>query len=254
MNFRYKLNYRIRAALVHLFFSSMMVGLIVFLIAELWFKSPWMQVMGGVQLLLIIFLVDLVCGPILTFFIFDIAKPYRELIRDVCIIAGIQLIALCYGLHVASQARPIALVFEVDRIRAVSYADLDEAEASQVPDWAQPWRLNKPRMVVLAPAKDSTEKWERLVAALNGQEASLRPSQWLEYASNSKMVMKKSAPIEDLIKLHPDAIEAINSVTKGENSKMRWLPLVSRRSMDWVVFFDLNDAVPIGYLKLDGFK
>ncbi|MEN5178554.1 hypothetical protein ABE501_02135 [Comamonas testosteroni] len=239
---------------MHLFFSVIVVGVVVLLITKIWFKSPWIQVMGGLQLLLMIFLVDLVCGPILTFLVFDIAKPFRELARDMGIIAGIQIIALCYGLHVASQARPIALVFEVDRIRVVSYADLDEAETSQIPDWAQPWRLNEPKMVVLAPAKDSTEKWGRFIAALNGQEASLRPSQWLEYASNSKMVMEKSAPIEELVKLHPDAVRTINKAIEGDASKARWLPLVSRRNMDWVIFFDVDNAMPIGYLKLDGFK
>src|SRR5690606_15630395 len=118
---------------------AVVAGTIAMLVFWGWFPAPLHQLMGGLDLFLLIASVDVVCGPLLTLVVFTPAKSRVDLRRDLTLVVVIQILALGYGIHTLSYARPVALVFEVDRFRAVSYADLDEAEAPDAPSWAQPW-------------------------------------------------------------------------------------------------------------------
>lgn len=54
--------------------------------------------------------VDLVLGPFITFLIFDLSKPRREIVFDLAVIIAIQFGALGYGVHTAYSQRPVAIV------------------------------------------------------------------------------------------------------------------------------------------------
>jgi hypothetical protein len=68
---------------------------------------------------LIVVTVDVILGPLITLAVFNRAKPWTELRRDLVIVALIQLSALGYGLWTVFVARPVHLVFEYDRFRVV---------------------------------------------------------------------------------------------------------------------------------------
>jgi hypothetical protein len=60
----------------------------------------------------------------LTFAVFNRAKGWRHLRWDLAIIGVVQLAALAYGLYTVALVRPVAMVFEVDRFRVVTAADV----------------------------------------------------------------------------------------------------------------------------------
>lgn len=254
-----------RAATVHLLLSAVVAAGAAWLIFGYWFPVPLGDLMGGTELFWLVVSVDVVCGPLLTLVVFNPGKPRAELQRDLTLVAVIQLLALCYGIYTLSYARPIALVHEVDRFRLVGFADLDEAEAASAPQWAQPWRLSRPRTVGVRSADNSYEgKMASINASLQGVEPSQRPSWWQDYSLSVSQVLERARPLGELRTKHPAKValldaavaRALRNVQPGEANDpdaLRWLPLVSRRTTDWVVLLDPVTARVRGYAHLDGF-
>ena len=115
---------RFKAAGIHLVISLVIAALAAALVFYVWYPSPYGQLSGGRELFLILISVDVILGPLITLFIFNRAKPLRELRRDLAVVALIQLSALGYGMWTVFVARPVHLVFEVDRFRVVHAIDV----------------------------------------------------------------------------------------------------------------------------------
>ena len=254
----------LRAGALHLLLSASVAGLVALLVFGAWFPGPLRTLTGGAELFWLLVGVDVVCGPLLTLVVFNPAKPRTELRRDLALVVLIQLLALGYGVHSLSYARPVALVYEVDRFRSVSFADLDEAENDQVPDWAQPWGLSHPRTVGIRKATSSDEMMGSVDASLQGVEPSQRPSWWQDYALSVPQVLQRARPLAELRSKHPQqsalidtavaqAIAAPQTGETADSTALRWLPLVSRRATDWVVLLDPVTGRVRGYAHLDGF-
>lgn len=254
----------LRAAVWHVSLSIVVAGLVAFLVFGFWFPGALRELAGGADLFWLIVGVDVVCGPLLTLVIFSPTKPRLELVRDLALVGTIQLLALGYGVHSLSYARPVALVHEVDRFRVISFADLDEAEAVHIPPWAQAWSFSRPRTVGIRASTSAQEKLSSISASLEGVEPSQRPSWWQDYALSVPQVLQRAHPLSALHAKHPDQVALIDKATAsaladvavGETTDaeaLRWLPLVSRRATDWVVLLDPNTARVRGYLHLDGF-
>lgn len=261
---RSRSRYALRAACVHLVLSVVVVGAVALLVFRGWFPPPLHQLMGGTELFFLIACVDVTCGPLLTLVVFTPTKHRTELQRDLSLVVLIQFLALGYGIHTLSYARPVAVVFETDRFRAVSYADLDEAEASDAPRWAQPWSLSSPRVMGARASANAQEMMASINASLQGVGPSQRPSWWQEYKLSIPSVMGRARPMAELYAKHPkqqailDAAvsDALSNVQFGETdeaSSLRWLPLMSRRADDWVVLLDPSTARIRGYAHVDGF-
>ena len=254
----------VRAAAIHFLLSAAIASVAALLVFGVWFPAPLRELVGGAELFWLIVSVDVACGPLLTLVVFNPAKPRAELRRDLAWVALIQLLALGYGIHTLSYARPVALVHEVDRFRLVSFADLDVAEAPMAPDWAQPWSFSAARTVGLRAVANSAEKIASIDASLQGIEPSQRPSWWQDYALSAAQVLQRAHPLNDLRTKHPTetalidaaATKAVTDAEPHETSDptaLRWLPLVSRRATDWVVLLDPTTARVRGYVHLEGF-
>ena len=248
----------------HFFLSIGVAGLVAFLDFGFWFPDALRELAGGTDLFWLIVGVDVVCGPLLTLVIFNPGKPRDELLRDMALVAAIQVLALCYGIHTLGYARPVALVHEIDRFRVISFADLDKSEAGQIPDWAQPWHFSHPRTVGIRAAKSSEEKLASIELSLAGIEPSQRPSWWQDYTLSHPQVLERARPLPELRAKHPEqgalldaaVALALHNSQPGETTDaqaLRWLPLVSRHTTDWVVLLDPSTARVRGYVHLDGF-
>jgi len=251
-------------ALRHLVFSMVLAALVAFLVIGAWFPPPFVEISGGLSLFILIAAVDVVCGPALTLLLLHPGKTRKALWVDIVLISVVQFSALMYGVHTLSEARPIALVFEVDRFRVVSYADLDSSSPQTVPDWVRPWGFTPPRMLGVRSARTAEEKWESVDASLQGIEPSQRPHWWQDYDASVPRVKERAKPVALLLSMHPQERQRIQAAASqaalkpDDNETLRseellWLPVVSRRTMDWVAFIDPHTARIRGYVKADGF-
>ena len=251
-------------ALRHLALSLAVVcalGVLVFLV---WFPWPFLEISGGWSLLWLIFGVDVVCGPALTLLLLHPGKLRKALLVDIALISLIQISALVYGVYSLHQARPVALVFEVDRFRAVSYADIDTSHSATMPDWVKISSFSPPRILGVRAAKDVQEKIESVDASLQGVEPAQRPHWWQEYELSLPQVKARAKPIDRLLALNPglqtsiqdSALRAAEKPQTNEVSRaseLLWIPVVSARAMDWVAFVDPNSGRIRGYVRADGF-
>lgn len=255
---------RVRAAVTHLLISLLVAAIVAALVFGIWFPGPLRQFAGGISLFFLITGVDVVCGPLLTLVIFNPLKQRRLIKLDLAVIGLVQLAALAYGVHTLSYSRPVALVFEVDRFRAVTFADIDEDDAHSAPPWAQPWGLSGPRTIGIRSSATSNEKMASIDSALQGIEPSQRPSWWENFELSVPKVLKRAKDVALLRERYPDQAkllnEALSDATKNPQPNettspdaLRWLPLVGRHSYDWVVLLDPVTARIRGYVKLDGF-
>ncbi len=128
MSKRLGLRRRAVAAGIHLLISLGVAALAAVLVFGLWYPGPFRQLAGGRDLFLLVTTVDVILGPVLTFSVFNPAKGMRHLRWDLAVIGFIQLAALGYGLHTVFVARPIAMVFEVDRLRLVTAQEVATKE------------------------------------------------------------------------------------------------------------------------------
>ena len=157
---------RLRAAGIHFGISLVVAGLSALLVFALWYPYPYREISGGRELFLIVVAVDVVLGPLLTFTIFNRAKPWRELRRDLAVVGLLQLAGLGYGLWTVAVARPVHLVFEIDRFRVVHAIDVPEELMNNVPRdiEAMPW--TGPTLLSIRPFKDEKESFDATMVAL----------------------------------------------------------------------------------------
>lgn len=245
----------------HLGLSALLALGLALLVYGFWFPTPHHQMGGGMRLFWWMLGVDVVCGPLLTWLLIRPGKSVRALAVDASLIACLQLGALIYGVHTLSHARPLAVVFEVDRFRVISHADVPEDELSQAigGEWFTPWNLQPPRVIGLTKLQTQglEAKAASVQAALQGVDAAQRPVRWQDYALSRADVLERARPLEALRARYPldtaliDA--AVERAVGNRNAPLLWLPLVGRRTADWVVLIDPTTAALVSYIPLDGF-
>lgn len=201
--------------------------------------------------------VDMVCGPLLTWILIRPGKTWRALGVDLVLIACLQWGALAYGVHALALSRPLAVVFEVDRFRVISYSDVPEEEmaAASVPVWFTPWQLQAPQMLGLRSVHGLGEKMSSVESAFQGVDAAQRPSRWQDYSLSKSDILRRARPLEDLRQRYPTEIGRIDAAANaaGLHAGGLWLPLVGRRSAEWIALIDPTSAAIVGYLPFDGF-
>jgi hypothetical protein len=159
---------RLRAAGIHLGLSLVVAALAAALVFAIWYPYPYREISGGRELFLILVSVDVVIGPLITLAVFDRAKPVRELRRDLTVVALLQVAALAYGLMTMALARPVHMVYEIDRFRIVHAVEVPETLLPSAPSGidAMPW--TGPTLLAARPFRSEDERFQVTVGALQG--------------------------------------------------------------------------------------
>lgn len=245
-----------KASIFHFVISLVVGGVAAFLVFGLWYRWPLYEMLGGRELFWLVVSVDVVCGPLLTFVLWNPAKPRRELILDLVIVILIQVGALVYGMYAVAMARPVYLVFEIDRIRAVSVSELNVSELLQAPDELQTLSWTGPRLISVRDPVDSDELVKSIDLSIAGSEPSLRPSWWQSYEAGRSKVLARSRPLEVLFQAHPEKRQILQEAIEKSGlatSELLWLPFTSARSFEWVVLIDRKSGALRSYAPIDGF-
>jgi hypothetical protein len=258
MNFHYshRLLAALKAATIHLGLSLLVAAIAAALVFGLWYPYPYRELVGGAKLFLLVVAVDVACGPLLTAVIFNPAKPRAELTRDLALVGLIQLAALIYGVYSVALARPVHMVFEVDRLHIVTAADV---QLNDLPKAKPPW--NKlpwigPTVIGSRDPVNSEDMMKSLDLSLQGNEPSQRPHWWQDYEVSRPVILKRAKPMTALRIKHPlktAQIDAAVAKSGRGDADLLWLPLTSFKTTEWVALIDAKTALPLAYLPLDGF-
>lgn len=247
---------RLVAAAIHLGLSLAIAGLAALLVFGIWYPYPYREISGGRELFLIVVAVDVILGPLITFVIFNRKKPKKELRRDISVVVLIQLAALSYGLWTVFVARPVHLVFEIDRFRVVHAVDIDESLMEKKPANIDAMPLTGPTLLAVRPFRDANESADATMAALRGADLGARPDLWQSWEEGKARALAAAKPVSQLKGRFPARAAEIDASIKGFGSKgaegLVYLPMIGRKSF-WTAFIDPATAQVVGFMPLDSF-
>lgn len=247
---------RLRAAGVHLALSALVATVAALLVFWLWYPYPYREVSGGRELFELVVAVDIVLGPLLTFAVFNRAKPHGTLRRDIAVVVLLQLAGLSYGLWTVEQARPVHMVFEYDRFRVVHRVDIPADLEQAVPPGIALAPLRGPTLLSLRPFRSAQESRDMTLAALQGVQLSARPELWQSYEAGRAAILAAAKPATQLESRFPQRAAEIDAVLRQgghEAATAAYLPLVARAADAWTVLLDAKTADVIGFVPLDSF-
>ncbi|MES2632609.1 MAG: TfpX/TfpZ family type IV pilin accessory protein [Pseudomonadota bacterium] len=249
-------NDRVRAAGIHLAISLVIALAAAALVFAVWYPYPYREISGGRELFLILVTVDVILGPLITFAVFNRAKPRAELRRDLAFVGVLQMLALVYGLWTVSVARPVHLVFEIDRFRVVHGVDVPEDLLDQVPAGIELAPLGGPTLIAVRPFRDQTESANATVAALQGVQIGARPDFWIPYEQARGAVQSAARPVSQLRTrfagntANTAAIDAAVAQTGRPIDTLVYIPVVSRK-LFWTALLDQGSLAIVGFVPLD---
>lgn len=245
-----------RAAGLHLALSAAVAAVVALLVFALWYPWPYREISGGRDLFLLVVAVGIVGGPVLTFAVFDLAKGWPVLRRDLVVITVLQLAGLAYGLWTVEMARPVHMVFEYDRFRVVHRVEIPATQQSRAPAGMELAPLAGPTLIALRPFRNGQEHADYTLAALQGLQLSARPELWQSYDAGRGQVRQAARPVTELLRRfprHASTVEAALRAAGRDPVQAAYLPLVARKAEAWTVLLDANTADVIGFLPLDPF-
>lgn len=245
-----------RAALIHLAGSALVAALAAALVFGLWYPWPYTALAGGTGLFVLITGIDVVMGPVITFAIFDRAKPRRELRRDLTIVVLLQLAALGFGLYTMVQARPVALALEGKRFRVVAANDVQEDEFPQALPEFRRLPLTGPMMLNTRTPTDGTELVDAVEKALAGADLGARPKFWRPWdATARQQALAVSQPLAELRQRYPERaaeLDAAIARSGRTEAQLRYLPIVAQFA-DWVALLDAASGEVVGYAPFNAY-
>jgi len=242
-----------RAAGIHLLISAIVAALAALLVFGVWYPGTFRLLAGGRDLFLLVTSVDVVIGPVLTFAVFNRSKGARHLRRDLAVIGALQLAALAYGLHTVYIARPVAMVFEVDRFRLVTANNVEVDELPQALPEFRELSLGGPRIIGARRPEQGAERNDAMFKGVAGVDVAQRPKFWQPYELARRRALDRSRPVSALLAQYPKDAAALReglAELKADESTARFLPVMARGA--WVAVLDKTGAV-LGYLPAEGF-
>jgi hypothetical protein len=252
---RLDLHSRARAAGIHLLISCAVAAMAAALVFAVWYPGIYRVLAGGRDLFVLIISVDIVLGPLLTFAVFNLKKGWPHLRRDLALIGLIQLLALAYGLHTVYAARPVATVFEVDRFKVVTAAQVHLPELPKAPLAYQRLPLTGPWLLGSRKPQAGSESNDALFMAMeSGIDRAQRPLFWVPYAESIPEVLARARPVSVLLEKRPEVatdVRAALQALKLTEADAKFLPIMGRGG-DWVVLIDPKGQL-VHYVKTDGF-
>lgn len=246
---------RVSAGGLHFLFSAAIATVAALLVFLLWYPYPYREISSGRELFVLVISVDVLLGPLVTLVVFNSKKSRKELIGDLLVVGLIQLTALGYGLWTVALARPVHMVFEIDRFRVVHAVDVDETLLLQTPQSIRALPVTGPTLLALRPFKNDQERIDATFAALQGVSLASRPDFWRPYEEAIPDVLKEAKPATRLLSqfaANAAEIESALAEIGRRPSEVVYLPLVGRKSY-WTVFLDPITAQVLTTIPLDSF-
>lgn len=246
------------AGVVHLGFSLTVAAICAALVFLLWYPYPYNELVGGQDLFWIVIAVDVICGPLLTFVVFDLKKKKTDLYKDLAVVAVIQIIALVYGLVSVYNARPVFLAYEGRLFRVVTVPEVDIDNISRADTAFQKLSSTGPKLIGVTLSKGSEKDFIKSIQmSLEGLHPAFRPGRWTTYEKQTNDVLANAKELKSLAIKNTNSAELIDALVNDVKTPLEnliYLPLVSRFASDWIIVLSKDDAKPVGYIHIDGWE
>ena len=240
---------RWRATAIHLLLSAAIATAVLTVMLLVWYPWPLFEAAGGSRLVLILAGVDVTLGPLITLIIFKSGKPGLKF--DLTVIALVQLAALGYGVHTVYLARPVYLVYTIDRFDLVTAKDLDPQDLAQVTDprFARP-PLGRPQYIAAAMPTDPALKAKILDTSFAGKDLQMYPQHYVPYEREVPNALAHAKPLEVLLERDAKAVQRALQSAGRQAPSLRFLPLRAPQK-DGAVLIDAASGAPVDIVLVE---
>jgi len=239
---------RWKASAIHLGISAAIGISVVALMLALWYPQHYFAAMGGDTLIMLLFGVDVVIGPLITLIVFD---PKKKNVRfDLAVIALLQLAALLYGCSIMFKARPVYNVFVVDRFEVIAANAIDDESREKAKPAFQSLSLTGPKLAgALEPTDPKRQADIVMSAAGGGNDLSNLPDLFVPYDDVKARAGQAAKPLSELVNHQPQDAPVVKSFVAASGraeDTVGYLPMRGRnRDMAVVVDRKTGDIVGI---------
>jgi len=240
----------------HLMVSLLVVIGCAALVYGVWYPQPFERIVGVTRVVLLLAVVDAVCGPLLTLVLYDPQKAKWKWAIDMVLIASVQLSALAYGMGLIHGNRPVFLALEGDRFRLIQQDHLPETAVVQKDGpFALDWSAPRPIGVRMLGPKDPGYL-DSIQQAAAGVHPAYRPERWVPYPDQIGVVRKAMRPADELrSRGAPKALKEFDAILRGAGlteAEVGYLPLVSDFPTEWSVILSKSDGHILGVVAISG--
>lgn len=195
------LKQRLLASVGHLLFSFLMIALASVLVFYIWYPEPFAVASGVTKIVLMLFSIDLVLGPLVTFIIYKSDK--KHFIKDLSVILLVQIMALTYGLYTLHQGRPVWAVFVIDDIELISPASIHLSNESDFKKEYHYRIFQKPTLVGASYSTDGNIAQKQKEAEMfQGVSLAARPETYHSINLKKNQILKTIKKIDELYKFN----------------------------------------------------
>jgi hypothetical protein len=240
---------RWKAAGIHLLLSAVIAGMVVTFMLTVWYPWPLFEAAGGSELILILVGVDVTLGPLITLIIFKTGK--KGLRFDLTVIALLQLGALAYGIHTVYLARPVYIVFTLDRFELVTAKDLYPEDLPKVKrEEFKRVPLGRPRYVAAVFPSDPAEKARVVETSIVGKDLQMYPQYYVPYSEQAQSALERAKSVSSILKREHEALDDYLKASGRSQDSVKFLPL-SAPSVDGIVLLDAVSGAPLKILMIN---
>lgn len=242
------LKHKIKASLIHLGLSILLVGIVIGSLLFFFFPQLFIGISDFKEVASLIITIDLILGPLLTFVVFQPKK--NSLKFDLSVIAAIQITALAYGAFALFQIHPVYVAFNIDRFTLVSAKDAEPRKETNKKLGTSKFSTGK---MVFAKMPVDAEKRNELL--FSNQDLEQREEYYEPITNNISTILAKSIDSEIIFNSDEAKIIASDFLAKHHNSldDFMYLPLNSL-TKDAIIVLDKKTAQPIATLNIDPWK
>lgn len=199
------INSRLSAGLIHFAASVCVVTIFVFVVFFVWYPSPLAGLVGVSDLVVMLFGIDVVLGPLMTILVY---KPNKKGVKlDLFVVVSIQFCAFLYGAWVISVARPAWVVFTGYRFDLVQANDLDKRFLSRTQDEYQAPAWTGPKWVAARMPTDLNLRNQLIMESTSGGvDMPQRPDLYVPLEHEVARLRANAQPISKLSAVHGAAV------------------------------------------------
>ncbi|HWG76946.1 MAG TPA: hypothetical protein VN660_09155 [Steroidobacteraceae bacterium] len=208
-----------------------------------WYHWPGWYLADARSVVLMLIGIDLTLGPLLTLVVARSTKPRAELVRDIGIIASVQLCALVYGAGALWSGRPLYYAFSENVLQLVQASDfsaqqLDRARhqhAALRPHW-----YSLPRWI-WAPLPANPDEAQKIVmsAVDGGDDVIDMPGYFKQWSAGEPALRKQLKPVAKVAYFSGGQKEALGERMRAlglDPNQANAIPLTGRGPPLLVVF------------------
>lgn len=237
------MKFRLRAFGLHVLASASVLTLVLGGLYLGWYRWPGWYLADARSIALMLIGVDLTLGPLLTLVVARSTKPRAELVRDIGIIAGVQLCALIYGGVSLWMGRPLYYAFSANVLQLVQASDISAHEialarqqhATLIPHW-----YSRPRWI-WAPLPANPDEARKIVMSVfdGGDDVIDMPRYFRQWPDGASALRKQLKPVKNVAYFSPGQKKALGERMRAmglDPDQANAMPLTGRGPSLLVVF------------------